>query len=102
MDVQVKAGCLVHAIAADDIAKATQQLTEYFRESVNPLLTDFASSAPSAEAALELENALFANLRQLGLQIIQWTFSRLEPETEQMPRSRDRERLRRRLSKPTA
>ena len=34
MDVQVKAGCLVHAIAADDIAKATQQLTEYFRESV--------------------------------------------------------------------
>ena len=31
MDVQVKAGCLVHVIAADDIAKATLQLTEDFQ-----------------------------------------------------------------------
>lgn len=85
MDVQVTAGCLVHAIAADAVSRAVRQATEEFREMTTRRLTDFASSSPTPQETLNLENELYDHLRQLGQRLIQWVFSQLEPDTEQMP-----------------
>lgn len=85
MDVQVKAGRLVYAIAGHDISQAVRQATGECQELVIGLLSDFASSAPTAERTLELENALHERLRLLGLRLVEWLFSRLEPDTEEMP-----------------
>lgn len=85
MDVQVTAGCLVHAIAADAVSQAVQKATDEFQEMATRLLTEFASSSPTPQKTLNLENELYDQLRQLGQRLIQWAFSQLEPDTEQMP-----------------
>lgn len=85
MDVQGKAGCLVRAIAGHDISQWVRQASEEFQELVTDLLTDFASSAPTPQGTLNLENSLHTLLRNLGQQLLQWLLSRLEPDTEQMP-----------------
>lgn len=85
MDVKGNAGRLTSAIAVEEISQSVRQATDEFEELVIRLLSDFASSGPTSQETLKLENALHDRLRQLGLRLVQWLFSRLEPETEQMP-----------------
>ncbi len=81
MDVQVTAGCLVHAIAADAVSQAVRQATDEFQKMATQLLTDFAASDPTPQETLNLENALGDQLRQLG----QRGFSGCFPSSNRTP-----------------
>ncbi len=85
MEVQVNAGQLVCAIAGQEISEAVEKLTSEFRTRTTEMLQRFVQSTPSASRTFELENDLFVGLRDLGQELIQWLFTSLEPELEQMP-----------------
>ena len=49
------------------------------------LIKRFAAAPPTPQMTNNLQNQLFEQLRELGRQLIQWLFSHLEPEVEDMP-----------------
>ena len=85
MEVQVNVGRLVCAIAGQEISEAVEELTNDFRTRVTQMIQQFVQSNPSATRTFEFENSLFDCLRSVGRELIQWLFSSLEPELEQMP-----------------
>lgn len=85
MDANVNVGSLTQAIADGEIEAQLDKLIEVFRQRATALIAGFAASAPTPRKTNELENQLFEHLRELGKQMIQWAFSRLEPELEDMP-----------------
>lgn len=85
MEVQVNAGKLVCAIAVEEISQAVEDMTNQFRIQATQMMQHFVQMKPSPSRTFELEEGLFACLRILGRQLIQWLFASLEPELEQMP-----------------
>lgn len=85
MDVQLNAGTLVRAIATGEVSQAVDQLTEEFKRSVTDVVEQFLGDEPTPAKTNKLENELFSQLRGLGREIVQWLFSNLEPELEEMP-----------------
>lgn len=84
MDVQVITGSLIRAIADCEISTRLEELIEPFRQGVLLLIKDFAET-PTAQRTTEFENGLYDRFRELGRQLIEWLFSQLEPEVEDMP-----------------
>lgn len=85
MEVQLNTGSLTQAIADCEIARVINNLTESFRQQAISLVKTFVHNSPTPQNTNDLENQLFENLREQGRQLIQWVFSQLEPELEDMP-----------------
>lgn len=102
MDVKVNIGSLTRAIADCEISTLIDELTESFRQQATMLVKRFADESPTPQKTNDLENDLFEELRELGKQLIQWVFSHLEPEVEDMPGTVSyRKRSHRRLAEKT-
>lgn len=102
MDVKVNAGSLTRAIADCDIASLINELTDLFRQQATGLIKRFANDPPTSQKTNDLENNLHEQLRELGRRLIEWIFSHLEPELEDMPGTvLDREKPHRRLPDKT-
>jgi len=52
---------------------------------VTAVIEQFLSDDPTPAETNKLENELFNGLRDLGRDALQWLFSKLEPELEEMP-----------------
>lgn len=103
MEVQFNAGRLVGAIADSEISTSVARMVSDFEEGAIQLIKGFAESPPTPQRTHWLENQLDESLRGLGLQVIQWLFSQLEPAIESMPGTvSHREKSHRRLPDKTA
>lgn len=85
MDLQVNAGSLTRSIADYEIASLINELTDLFRQEATVLIKRFADDPPTPRKTIDLENHLHEQLRELGRRLIEWIFSNLEPEVEDMP-----------------
>lgn len=85
MDVKVNAGSLVLAIAENEIMSAVVEMTDRFQEQATSIMKSFVDSSPTPQRTMDLENELADQLRDLAVGLVAWLFSRLEPDTEQMP-----------------
>jgi hypothetical protein len=85
MDLKVNAGSLCRAIADCEIASQINELTESFSQQAAVLIERFVNDPPTPQKTNDLENNLHEQLRELGRRLIEWVFSHLEPELEDMP-----------------
>lgn len=85
MDIKGNVGRLTRAIGDSEIQSLLDEATDAFRQQAAELIGQFAGTPPTAQRTDDLENDLHEQLRELGRQLIQATFSLLQPETEDMP-----------------
>ena len=85
MGIKVNAGSLTRAIADCEIVYPINELIDVFRQQATGLIKRFANDPPTPQKTSDLENHLHEQLRELGRRLIEWIFSHLEPELEDMP-----------------
>ncbi len=102
MDVQDNAGSIVQASADSETTTAVAEIVATFKERAAMILDCFLASPPTPSQAHKFENQLHEILGEVGRQLVQWFFSRLEPPVDQMPGTLSyREQSHRRLPEKT-